>query len=67
MINKLKEIRKDRGITQTEMVMKTGISQGEISDIENGKIKPGIERSLTIASALGVAVEEIWQLEEAAR
>ena len=64
MKNNMKEIRNRQGITQVELVMKTGISQGEISEIENGKIVPGIERTLILCRALDCKPDDLFQLEQ---
>lgn len=37
---RIKKLRKEKGITQTTVKEKTGISSGNMSDIENGKSLP---------------------------
>lgn len=54
--NRIKETRKRIGMKQTDFKNKVGISNGEISKIENGLSEPGIKKFLSIAEALGVDI-----------
>lgn len=44
--------RKARGITQKELSALTGISQGDISQIENGTLNPSLKLLRRIAAAM---------------
>ena len=56
----IRELRKRRGMTQTELARRAGVKQGVISYIESGKTKhPRIDTLIAIAAALGVSVEEL--------
>lgn len=55
----LKEIREERGVTQWDIRIATGIHQSKISLIENGYVLPTDREKKKIAQALGVAVPEI--------
>ena len=51
MIRTLRELKK---WSQLDMARETGISQTNISAIENGRVQIGKERAIVIAEALGV-------------
>lgn len=54
-MNKIAYIRKQRGITQSQMAKNLGIKQNSLSQYETGKRKPDRETLERIASYLGVA------------
>lgn len=56
---KIREIRKARGLTQKELGEKAGIAEPTIRRYELGKLNPKIETVKKIADALGV---EAWTL-----
>lgn len=49
---RIKALRNERGYTLKDMHVKTGISISFLSDIENGRSKPSLERLNDIAKAL---------------
>ncbi len=55
--SRLKAIRNWRGMTQLHLDFKTGISQGYLSDLENGRRKGTPETIAKLAQALNVPVE----------
>ena len=57
--NKIKEIRKKKGLTQKQLGERLGVSQTMIAQYENGKRKPKLETLNKIASALDVSVSEL--------
>ncbi len=63
MENKMKQIRSEKGMTQRQLSDATGISERQICVIENGAATPGLDSANAIAKALGVQIEDIWQLE----
>jgi len=50
--NRLKMMRKQRGLTQMELAKKTGVSESYICQIENGKMI-SIKKLDKLAKALG--------------
>lgn len=48
-----------RGLTQTELARKAGITQNYLSEIENGKRTAGVLKLLKLAAALDLPVEAI--------
>lgn len=51
---KIKQLRKEKKITQSELGKRMGISQQQIAQYENGKLKPKLETLHRIADALQI-------------
>lgn len=60
---RIREIRKSRGLTQRELGERLGLSYQSIAQWENDLRKPKSETILKIACALGVRYEDIVGLE----
>jgi len=56
-MNRLKELRKERGYTQVKMQMLTGIDQSDYSKIEQGKRYYTFEQCKRIAIALNTSMD----------
>ena len=56
---KLRKLRKDKGLTQQQVEQLTGIAQKNISSYESGKLVPSGKTLQKFASALGVEVLEL--------
>ena len=56
-MNRLKELRKERGYSQLKMQMLTGIDQSDYSKIETGKRYYTFEQCLKIATALNTSMD----------
>lgn len=56
-MNRIKEVRKQAGIKQTDLCAKLGISQGALSGWENEKYEPGRSGWLKLSEVLGVSVD----------
>ena len=52
IIKEIIEARKDKNITQKELSDLTGITQGDISKIENGNANPSLKTLKKLAAAL---------------
>jgi transcriptional regulator with XRE-family HTH domain len=52
--NKIREIRKKRGLTQEELAWKSGISLNFMGQIERGHKKPSIKTLKKISEILGI-------------
>ncbi len=57
VMNRLKELRKERGYTQVKMQMLTGIDQSDYSKIESGKRYLSFEQCIKVADALGTSMD----------
>ena len=58
-MNRLREVRVVKRVTQFQLRVTTGIHQSKISMIKNGLIEP-MEEKRRLAKALGVGVQEVW-------
>ncbi len=56
-MNRLKELRKEKGLTQIQMQFLTGIDQSDYSKIENGKRYYTFEQCKRIALALDTSMD----------
>ena len=57
IVNRLKELRKEKGLTQIQMQFLTGIDQSDYSKIENGKRYYTFEQCKRIALALDTRMD----------
>lgn len=61
MENRLKKIREEKGLSQTQLAAKSGVSRVTINLIENGKVNVAKTDTLTkIADALGMTVSTVF-------
>ena len=58
-MNRIKELRKSKGITQAELATKLGVTRQAVSLYEKGQIKPKIETLKKLADYFGVSVPYI--------
>ena len=56
-MTRLKALRKEKGLTQIQMQLLTGIDQSDYSKIENGKRYYTFEQCKRIAEALGTSMD----------
>ena len=66
--NNLKEIRKEKGYSQTDLAEFVGVSRNTISSIETGQFNPTAKLALILCIALDKKFEEIfyfdWEVEK---
>lgn len=60
--NKIKSIRKSRGINQNKMAESLGVSRQTMTAIEKMKYNPSLGLSLQISKYFNLSVEEIFSL-----
>ena len=60
VVNRLREILKIKGMTQTELAEKVGITQAFISEVCDCKKLPSLEVAQRIAFHLGYKTEDIF-------
>lgn len=56
---RIRVLRKERGLTQTELAKALGIDQSNVSSIERGARGLTVHQALKLARALGVSTDEI--------
>jgi len=64
MKNKVRDVRKEKGITQEELAEMLNVSRQTIISIESKRYVPSTILSLKIADYFGKSVEELFELEE---
>jgi putative transcriptional regulator len=60
--NRLKELRAEKNLTQSELADRIGVSRKTINTVENGVFIPSTVLALKLAAALERKVEEIFAL-----
>lgn len=63
MKNRVQELRKASGLTQTELGFLAGLSQNSISSLETGQYSPTAFNALKICQALSCKFEDCFYLE----
>ena len=61
--NRLKEYRKELGLSQDELAKMVGVSRNTISSIETGQFCPTAKLALVICIALDKKFEELFYFE----
>lgn len=62
--NKIQEILNKKGLTSADLSRMTGIARQNLNEILKGKLSPGVDFALKISIALGVNLEEVFQLKD---
>lgn len=57
--NRLRQLRKKKGLTQLQMELKTGIDQSELSKMERGERQPTLDQALLLSKFFETNVEYI--------
>lgn len=58
--NNLREIRKEKGLSQAELAKMVGVSRNTISSIETGQFNPTAKLALILCIALDKRFEDIF-------
>ena len=64
MTNRVKELRKARGLRQEDLAAALGVSRQTIIAIENNKYNASLELAIRLARFLGTPVEQLFLLED---
>lgn len=62
--NRLKELRKERGINQEELAEALEVTRQTIGSLENGRYDPSINLAFKIAKYFNMQIEDIFIYEE---
>ncbi len=62
IIPRIKELRKEKKITQLKMALDLNTTQNTISRYETGEREPGLSELVEIADYLGVSVDYLLRL-----
>lgn len=64
MKNKIREIRKDRKLTQDELAKKISVSRQTINAIENDRYNPTLELAIELSQELEISIEELFLIKQ---
>ena len=59
-MERVKEIREAKGLTQADLSAMTGLNQGYLSRVENGTANVSLDKMRVIAAALKVDLHELF-------
>lgn len=59
MGQRVRKLRQEHGMSQTELAKKVGVGQAHISDIELNHNAPSMDVLVRLAEALGVTVDDL--------
>lgn len=62
--NKIKELRKQKKLTQEELAKQLSVTRQTIIAVENNKYNPTLELAMKMARFLETTVEDLFELEE---
>lgn len=65
MVNRMRVLRAERGLSQAELASLAGVSRQAINTIENGRHDPSISLAYRIADALCTPITEVFIHEKA--
>ena len=61
---KMLELRKEKGLQQSELAAPIGVRRETISNLERGKYNPSLKLAMDIVKVFEKSVEEIFTFEE---
>ncbi len=61
MMNRLRELRAERGWSQSDLGAQLGVSRQSVNAIETGKYDPSLPLAFRIARVFGQPIEAIFQ------
>ncbi len=62
--NKIKELRKEKSITQDELALAVGVTRQTVISLENGRYNASLQLAYKISRYFGMSIEEIFIFEE---
>ena len=66
MNNRIKELRKEKNITQDELGLAVGVTRQTVISLENGKYNASLQLAYKISKFFDLAIEEVFLFEEEA-
>lgn len=63
MINRVRELRADRGWSQADLAERLDVSRQTVNAIETGKYDPSLPLAFKIARLFGLPIESIFEPE----
>lgn len=65
--SKIRQIRKDRNLTQSELARRIGVQQSDLCRMENGEYRVSLDTLLKILGVFGMDIGEFFQGELSAQ
>ena len=62
--NRVRELREDRGLSQSELARLTGVTRQTIISLEKGSYVPSLLVALNLCEVFDAAVEDVFSKEE---
>ena len=62
--NRVRELREDRGLSQSELARLTGVTRQTIISLEKGSYVPSLLFALNLCEVFDSAVEDVFSKEE---
>ena len=63
IVNRVKEVRAERGLTQEELARAVGVSRQSINSIERGRYVPSLALALKFARLFNCPTDDLFELE----
>lgn len=64
MDNRIRELRREKKLTQEELSIRVGVSRQSIVAIERGKYNPSLDLAFKIAREFDRSIEDVFVFEE---
>jgi len=64
VLNRVRELRVDRGWTQQELAEAVGVSRQSINSIERNRYVPSLPLALAFARVFACSTDDVFRLEE---
>ena len=61
MENRIRALRKERGISQEELAKRCGVTRQTVNAIENNKYDPTLALAFALAQELGTTVDQLFR------
>ena len=64
MINHIKTLRKEQGVTQDELASALGVTRQTVISLENGKYNASLQLAFKLSAYFALPIEAIFEMEE---
>ena len=64
MNNRIKDLRKEKNVTQEDLALAVGVTRQTIISLENGKYNASLQLAFKIAKYFGTDIENVFIYEE---
>lgn len=61
---RIKEIRKEKGLSQTDLASSVGVNQTAVSQWERGVTMPALDKAALLAETLDCTIDELYGRKE---